>query len=81
MTILTEPVVVGPYEQYVKNSQNIYHIFIYNTVVNAIPLRKIDYSSQICAELSGQLLIAEGVQFLMILSANCLLWNKGIGSA
>ena len=27
------------------------------------------------------MLAAEGAQFLMLLSASCLLWNKGVGSA
>ena len=50
---LTKPVVVQPYEQYIKTSKNIYHTLIFNTIVSSIPLRRVEESDQIGAELAA----------------------------
>jgi hypothetical protein len=73
--------VVQPYELFVKPANNVHHILIYSTIVSAVPLRRIEHAEQICGELTAELLSAEDLRFLMLLSASCLLWNKGVGAA
>lgn len=79
--MLKSAVVVGPYEQMVKGSKNIHRVIIYGTVVSAIPLKRIDEAEQICGEVVNELLTAEGLDFLLLLSTACLFWNKGVGAA
>lgn len=81
LEVLENSIVVQPFNQFIRSSQELHRALIYNTTASAVPLKRINQSESICADLTSDLLRAEGLNYFVILSTSCLFWNKGVGSA